>query len=102
MKYIAIVDDEFLSNFRIDVGYPPHSDMIMVVSDKNMYSRGIRLKPLPTEMLVTKDGKSVYLQQKHIDCLIKMERREVLNEVVERLMNPFNELKGEEEDGNVN
>lgn len=89
MKYLAIVDDEFLSNFRVDVGYPPHSDMILVVKDKDMCTRGIRLKPLPTEALVTKDGKSVYLSQEHIDCLIEMERKEMFDEAVRDMITSF-------------
>ena len=97
MKYIAIVDDEFISNFTVGVGYPPHSDMIMVVKDKNMLLRGIRLKPLPTEALVTKEGKSVYLSQKHIDCLIEMERKEKIQEFVNDMMNSFRRIDEESE-----
>lgn len=40
MKYIAIIDDEMLSNFRID------DPLIMVVTDKSGFTRGIQLKPL--------------------------------------------------------
>lgn len=81
MKYLAIVDDEFLSNFRVDVN-PQDYNMILVVEDKAGSTRGIQLKPLPTEALVTKDGKSVYLSQKHIDCLIEMERKEMFDKAV--------------------
>ena len=89
MKYLAIVDDEFLSNFRVDVGYPPHSDMFLIVKDEKLCTRGIRLKPLPTEVLVTKDGKSVYLRQEHIDCLREMERKEMFVKVAQDMMNSF-------------
>ena len=86
MKYIAIVDDEFISNFRVDVGYPPHSDMILVVNDANMCTRGIRLKPLQREMLVTTEGNSAYLSQSHIDCLIEMERKEMFDKAVQDMI----------------
>ena len=98
MKYLAIVDDEFLSNFRVDVrSNPQYSDMVLVVTDKAGSTRGIGLKPLPTEALVTKDGKSVYLQQKHIDCLIEMERKEMFDEAVKNMMNSF---RSEDADSN--
>lgn len=88
MKYLAIVDDDFLSNFRVDVN-PQDFDMILVVKDEAGSTQVIRLKPLPTEALVTKDGKSVYLSQKHIDCLIEMERKEMIQEAVNNMMNSY-------------
>lgn len=86
MKYIAIIDDEFLSNFRVDVGYPPHLDICLVVNDKDMCTRGIRLKPLQREMLVTTEGNSAYLRQEHIDCFIKMERKEMFDKAVQDMI----------------
>lgn len=44
MKYIAIIDDEMLSNFRID------DPLIMVVTDKLGFTRGIQLKPLKKDI----------------------------------------------------
>ena len=41
MKYIAIIDKQMLSNFRID------EPLILVVTDKMGFTRGIQLKPLP-------------------------------------------------------
>lgn len=51
MKYMAIIDDEFLSDFRVDVKCnSQHSDMVLVVNDMNMCTRGIPLEPLlPTQ-----------------------------------------------------
>jgi hypothetical protein len=54
MKYIAIIDEEMLSNFRIDEPscypcYMPENDKILVVNDELGYTRGIQLKPLPKE-----------------------------------------------------
>ena len=83
MKYIAIVDDELLANFRVDV---EDLDMVLVVEDKTRSTRGIYLKPIVREMLVTKDGNSVYLQQKHIECLMEMERKEMFEEAIQNMM----------------
>lgn len=49
MKYIAIIDEEMLSNFRIDEppNYMSEDDKILVVKDELGYTRGIQLKPLP-------------------------------------------------------
>lgn len=49
MKYIAIIDEEMLSNFRIDDPpcYMPEDDKILVVKDVLGYIRGIQLMPLP-------------------------------------------------------
>lgn len=41
MKYIAIIDEQMLFNFRID------EPLVMVVTDKLGFTRGIQLKPLP-------------------------------------------------------
>lgn len=78
MKYIAVFNDEFLSDFRVDTGYPSQPGLILIVKDKYGCLRGIRIKPLARELLVTKDGDSVYLKQSQIDCLIEMERKDLL------------------------
>ncbi len=82
MKYIAIIDDELLANFRIDVGYPPLSNIIMIVNDKNMYSRGICLKPLARELFVTTNGDSVYLNEEHIEVLKEVEKRKTIEKII--------------------
>lgn len=91
MKYMAIVDDELLANFRVDIKSNGQScsDIVFVVTDKAGSTRGIGLKPLQKEMLVTKDGNSVYLQQKHIDCLIEMERKEMFDKMVQDIIKNF-------------
>lgn len=89
MKYIAIVDDEFLTNFRVDVGYPPHSDMILVVNDERGFARGIQLKPIAREMVVARDGNSLYLNQDHIDCLLEMERKQMFDKAVKDIIEGF-------------
>lgn len=87
MKYIAIVDDEFLSNFRVDARSDPrYSDMVLVVTDKAGSTRGIGLKPLQGAMIVTAEGNSAYLSQSHIDCLIEMERKEMFDKAVQDMI----------------
>lgn len=91
MKYIAIVDDEFLSNFRVDVRSNGQScsDIVLVVTDKAGSTQGIELKPLQRVMVVTDEGNSAYLNQEHIDCLIEMERKNMFDEAVKDMMNSF-------------
>ena len=101
MKYIAIVDDEFLSNFRVDIKSNAQScsDIVLVVTDKVGSTRGIELKPLQRVMVVTDEGNSAYLRQSHIDCLIEMERKEMFDKAVHDTMKSF-ELE-ENEDANM-
>lgn len=90
MKYIAIIDDEFLSNFRVDVkGSGCDLDMILVVQDDRWYQRGIRIQPIGRPMIVNTDGNSAYLNHEHIDCLLEMERKHMFDEVVKNVMNSF-------------
>jgi hypothetical protein len=37
-------------------------------------------------MIVTPDGESMYITQKHIDAMIEMERQEMFNDAVEKMM----------------
>lgn len=83
MKYIAIVDDEFLSNFRIDIN-PQTLDMILAVKDERMFERGIRLKPLVKELLVTTNGDSAYLRKEYIETLKKIEKQEMIDEIINK------------------
>ena len=84
MRWIAVLDENFISNFRVDmdgINLPT-----MVVRDKAGFDRGISLKPLTKEMFITKDGKSFYLSQDHIDCLTKMERDKTINKIVKDML----------------
>jgi len=101
MKYIAIVDDEFLSNFRVDIKSNAQScsDIVLVVTDKAGSTRGIKLKPLQRVMIVTDEGNSAYLSQSHIDCLIEMERKEMFEEAIQNMMKSFG--LEENEDANM-
>lgn len=95
MKYIAVFDDAFLSNFRLDDG-----GLTLVMNDKNGFSRATQLKPLQREILTTTDGRSVYLLQKHIDCLLGMEREEMINKAIRDMRN--NAIYRGENDEDIN
>ena len=62
MKYIAVFDDDFLTNFRLD-----DNGLTLVMNDKGGATRAVKLKPLISEILVFDNGKSVYLNRDHID-----------------------------------
>ena len=86
MKYIAVLDDDFLSNFRLD-----DCGLTLVVNDNKGCTRGIPLKPLAKEMMVATNGKSVYLSQKHIDCLLEMEHEEMIKNTLMGIQEGFTE-----------
>lgn len=83
MKHVIIIDDEMLSNFRID-----DCGKTLVVKDKAGAERAFSLIPLGKPLVVKEDGGKAYLTQEHIDCLIDFER----NKALERAMNSFNYL----------
>jgi hypothetical protein len=86
MKFMAVIDDSFLSNFRVDMSRIGVKPLVLVVKDERGYERGIELKPIGREMIVTPDGESMYITQKHIDAMIDMERKEIFNDAVEKMM----------------
>lgn len=86
MKYMAVIDDSFLSNFRVDMSRIGCKPLVLVVKDERGYERGIELKPIGREMIVTPDGESMYLTQKHIDAMIEMERKEMYQDAVRSMM----------------
>jgi len=94
MKYIAVFDDEFLSNFRLD-----DNGLTLVMGDKRGYNRAVRLKPLIQNVLTAEHGESIYLTQDHIDCLLTFEREQMIKEMYADMMRSLDDLKGEEEKG---
>lgn len=75
MKYLAIVDDGFLENFRLD-----DNGLTLVVQDKAGAERGVRLKPLKTNVFVkADDGQSAYLTQGHVDAMLDYEHKMALS-----------------------
>lgn len=87
MKYIAVFDDDFLTNFRLD-----DNGLTLVVRDKCWVTRAVKLQPLISEILVFDNGKSVYLDKDHIDALIDYERNIEVKKFVTRLIASFEDI----------
>ena len=87
MKYIAIVDDNFLSNFRRD-----DNGLTLVLTDKNGVTRAVPLKPVNTYTIVLPDGQSAYITQGHIDALVEYEKQVTIKEALERFNKTFDEI----------
>lgn len=76
MKYLAIIDDSMLSNFRRD-----DDGRTMVVTDKAGASRGIILNPVfEAKPMVIYNGEVVYLSQDCMRILYGFERQKILEE----------------------
>lgn len=82
MKYLAIIDEDLLSDFRIDIGNPPRSNIVMVAKDESGFERGIQLKPIATEMFVTTEGKSCYLSQELVSALMEIECKRTIEKAI--------------------
>jgi hypothetical protein len=80
MKYLAIVDDEFLKDFRLDDG-----GLTLVVHDETTGTRAMPLKPLHRSVLILQTGDSLYLTQGHIDALIAYEDKKAVTEAVRQI-----------------
>ena len=78
MKFIAIIDESDLKNDE---------------KSKLLWQRSFTIKPIYKEMLVTKDGESIYLTEGHIDCFIDYEKKKILEDVLRK--NPIVELMEE-------
>lgn len=75
MKYLAIVDDDFLENFRLD-----DNGLTLVVQDRVGAERGVRLKPLKANVFVkANDGQSVYLTRGHVEAMMDYENKMALS-----------------------
>ena len=83
MKYIAIVDDTFLSNFRVDTGM---DGMVLVCQDKRGQERGVVLKPLNMPVLTHQDGVSMYLTQEQLDEVGAYFQEKALKEIEEQFV----------------
>ena len=88
MKYIAVFDDDFLSNFRLD----DEDKLTLVLTDKNNGTRAVRLKPIFKPTLIFEDGISGYLSQGHIHAMVKYEEMNNIKEAVEQMNNTIKEL----------
>ena len=76
MKYMAIIDDAMLANFRLD-----DDGLTLVVTDQGGANRAMRLKPLQRPVIAMTNGESAYLTQGHIDAMIAFERSQIVYEL---------------------
>lgn len=88
MKYIAIVDDSFLSNFRVDAGM---DGIVLVCHDKRGLKRGVVLKPLNMPVFTSRDGFSIYLTQEQLDELRAYFQRKALEDIGKKYRESFDE-----------
>ena len=88
MKYIAVLDDGFLSNFRLD----DEDKLTLVLTDKNYGTRAVRLKPVIRPTLVFYDGVSLYLNQGDRNAMLKHEETENIKGAIEQMNNSIKEL----------
>ncbi len=94
MKYLAIINDEFLSNFRVDV---EDLDMVLVVEDETRSARGIYLKPIVKEMLVTKEGLSAYLPEETVNHMLEWEKEQLEKRAIQSLIRDMLPEQGNKE-----
>lgn len=78
MKYLVMLDDEILSNFRTD-----DYGKTLVLIDKNGFTRAMKLIPLVKPLVTNENGVALYLTQEHINCLLDYEREESLKRILE-------------------
>lgn len=72
MKYIAILEGDFKS-------------LAINVVDECGNDSTVQLRPLMKEMLVTPDGRSIYLNHDDIEALLKHERDRIRSEYMESI-----------------
>lgn len=87
MKYIAIFDDDFLSNFRLD-----DNGLTLVLTDKDNCTRATRLTPLQRPVLTVENGKNIFITPDHIQALIEFERKKMFDEIIKDINKNFDEL----------
>ena len=87
MKYLAVFDDDFLSNFRLD-----DMGLTLVLTDKYNCTRAVSLKPIQRYTLVRPDGTLIYLNDDHIQALIKFEENKILDDMLKDINKTFDEL----------
>lgn len=76
MKYIAIIDEEILENFRLD-----ENGKLLVLTDVNNCTRAVEIKPLAKTMVVCKDGRNGYITQGHIDAMVEYEQKQQIESI---------------------
>lgn len=87
MKYLAVFDDNFLSNFRLD-----DNGLTLVLTDKTNCTRATKLLPIQRPVLTVENGGSVFLTQDHIQALLKFERDKMFDEMIKDINKSFEEI----------
>ena len=77
MKHILMIDDEMLTNFRVE-----DSGTTLITYDKRGFKRGFKLFPLVKPMVVDTDGMALYLTQGHIDTLLDYEKAKTFENII--------------------
>ena len=72
-------------------------DMVLVVEDKNKKCRGIYLKPIVKEMLVSKGGLSAYLPEETVNHMMEWEKEQMEKRAVQSLMRDMFPKQGNKE-----
>jgi hypothetical protein len=85
VKYIAIVDDDFLSNFRLD----DEDKLTLVLTDENNGTRALRLKPVIRPTLTLEDGQSFYITEGHIQAMREYEKNATMKRIVDEINDNF-------------
>lgn len=81
MRYIAIFDDDILQYFRRD----DEDQLTLVLTDRTNSTRAVRLKPVIRPIFVTKKGESLYLDDGHVDAMLKYEKEQTVKKYIKRI-----------------
>ena len=87
MKYLTIVDDEFLSYFRLD-----DDGKTLVVTDLGGCGRAMELQRLQLPVVTFPNGENVYLTQGHLDALLEYEQRVSMAEAIRHVNESIDEM----------
>lgn len=94
MKHILMIDDEMLTNFRVE-----DSGTTLITYDKRGFERGFKLFPLAKPVVVNTEGMALYLTQGHIDTLLDYEKAKTFEKIMNSFhVDNFKWISGENED----
>ena len=79
MKYLIVVDDSFISNFRRD----DEDKLTLVMADMNGGSRAVRMKPIIRPVVTFEIGESYYLSEGYIQAMLKYEEMAAIKRYID-------------------
>ncbi len=93
MKYMLIIDDNELENFRRD-----DDGLTLVVHDERSATRAFKLKPVIKPLVVfphymSVDEQSVYITTGHINAMIEYEQQQRHKELLDSIHNICDTIK---------